>query len=515
MVNKLTVFICGFSIMVLELAGNRIISPILGNTIYSWAGLMAMIMLALTLGYYYGGKRADKKTDAKALIKIIGLATVYIALIPIISPGVLLFCSYLKSSFAPIVASMILFVPPGIFLAMVSPYVIKLEAQKVDNIGTLSGTLSSLASVGSILGTFITGIVLVPYLGVENIFYLISAVLAILVIIRSKGKQAYYALSLLLILIPNSIPEEIIYKHDGPYNQVSVIDYKGLRRLTLNGIEQGGAVVINNFGILGNEDRVTPYQEYFKIGGLMNTNNKDCLIVGLGSGYGVKAMKKAYPDMNIDIVEIDEAVVNASKKYFSLSESDYRDIYVCDGRMFFTKNNIKYDMIVLDAYGTAAPPFQLTTTEAFNEMSNRLNPNGIIIINYVGALKGENSRLFQCLSKTLEDNFKSVLLFPKRFEDSQLSDPEMVKNIIIIASNSKVPTKEELITSANKSLESEDKKEELSTIIEQYSFLDKYSLNDGFILTDQYAPVENLSSKIEELVRSGSSYVSLIKEKKE
>lgn len=494
--------------MILETLGSRLVAPYFGSTLYVWTALIGMIMTALSLGYFFGGRLADKKPNFKILLYIITIAAALILIIPPLTPYVLMVSSFFGFTVGPIVAALILFVPAGVFLGMVSPYAVRLSVEKkTEQIGSIAGRLSACSTAGCIVGTFLNAFWLIPNFGVNNILYGLAVVLIALVLVGFGGKKLYIAMLLLLVLVPTLEAEEIVYVKDGPYNQVAVVDYHGRRWLLLNGISQGGAKKIDQSGDVIDGDEYIPYQDYFHLASLITPQMKELLILGLGTGYGDKSFKENYPGLTLDIVEIDPVVVDVAKEFYDFQVGNGTNVFVEDGRLYFAKTQKKYDTIIFDAYGSSAPPFHLATREAFAAARQCLNERGVLVVNIISSLEGENSKMFKSILKTLHSEFENIYIFPKKHSTAEANDPTLIRNILIFAdNNSQILDKDGFIQLANNWEGDALLQRRLPEFSEQFLELDDFDLSEALVLTDQYAPVEVLTSNVEQLVRAGSVY---------
>lgn len=157
-----TVFCTGAVSLVIEIIGTRIIAPIFGSTIYVWSSLIVTTMGALAVGYYVGGYLADKYKKTEFLFNVIFVAGVVTLAIPKIANPVLLFANGLGLKFGPLLAATVIFFIPLLLLGMVTPFVIKIEAGEIKNIGKEAGKIFSLATFGSLVGGLLSGFFLAP-----------------------------------------------------------------------------------------------------------------------------------------------------------------------------------------------------------------------------------------------------------------------------------------------------------------------------------------------------------------
>jgi spermidine synthase len=179
---KLIALLCGAALMGLEMAGARIVSPHFGSTIYVWGAIIGIFMGALAIGYWGGGKLADRRPCLETLGFIILLAAVMVFIIPLIANPV---CRYLTDieSLGPkwraLLGGTILYALPSICLGMVSPFVVRLAARSVTGLGSVAGSLYAVSTLGSIIGTFLVSFVLTEYMGSKAIIWSIGGMLVL------------------------------------------------------------------------------------------------------------------------------------------------------------------------------------------------------------------------------------------------------------------------------------------------------------------------------------------------
>jgi spermidine synthase len=247
---------------------------------------------------------------------------------------------------------------------------------------------------------------------------------------------------------------------------------------------------------------VATYTKYFPLGLIFNSDAKNVLFVGGGGFSGPKHFLNTYQNVSVDVVEIDPVVIDAAKKYFNVSSSNSNDdnprlrIYNEDARDFLSKSNQKYDIIILDAFSKSYVPFHLMTLEFFQILYDKLaKPNGVIVSNQIGSLgeRGEDtSDLYRAVYKTMLEVFPSVYIFPIEFKSGSN------QNIFLVASkNQDIKYSKDDI----KQLQHQHQKILTSNTLDiDYAnhLYDSTNIksNDVPILTDQFAPVENLLNPI-------------------
>jgi spermidine synthase len=240
---------------------------------------------------------------------------------------------------------------------------------------------------------------------------------------------------------------------------------------------------------LKNPDRtVYPYTDYFHLGFLLNPNITRVLFIGGGGFTGPKAFLKDYPNVTVDVVEIDPEVIRVAEQYFFVDPNTPRlHIFNDDGRIFLQSTQRKYDLIVLDAYSKTYVPFHLMTNEFFKLLVNHLTTNGTVISNLIAATSGDNSKLLYAETNTMHLTFPNVYIFPVMgagYENSQ--------NVIIVAT-----LQPNTLTENNfQQLADTTTSPRISSLEEDVNNYTPPSANNAPILTDNYAPVENLLNPI-------------------
>lgn len=221
---EITVFICGAVVMIFELVGSRILAPYLGTSIFVWTSLIGIILGSLSVGYYWGGKIADKKATPGGLAGIILLAAFLIGLTVLLKDVLILFLitslSQIKAT--SVLSSIILFSPASILLGMVSPYVAKLKLNSLDSAGAIVGNLYALSTAGSIGGTFLAGFYLIPSFGVNKILIALAIVILLISVFLDKNKLFKTKLILLVALCLGLTSENGLYYFFGKKNFVDI-----------------------------------------------------------------------------------------------------------------------------------------------------------------------------------------------------------------------------------------------------------------------------------------------------
>ena len=431
---KILTFVSGAIIMALEIATSRILTPVFGSTIYTWGSLIGVILSGLSLGYFLGGKLADKNPKFEKICGVVFSVGLFTVGIPFFASAVVDFTTIMLpvNQYSPLLATFLLLMLPSVLLGFVSPYVIKLGTSNLQNIGNISGSLYSIATIGSIIGTFATVFVLIPSFEVNQIIFGLGVALIATSLIGLKIQPKLIAVAVLILLIVpwstmsiNTIPHNgtLIYEKDTLFSHLDVIEFGDNRSLYLDGMRH------SSMNLNDPLDLVIDYTEYFHLGMLFNSNFNDVLFVGGGGFTGPKNFLALYPETKIDVIEIDSDVIDVAKDYFELETGPRLHVFNADARQHLSMFDKKYDLIILDAYASSYVPYHLLTHEFYQLLENRLQPDGIIISNLIGSIEGSKSPLVRSAFKTMSETFPVSYVFPTE------NKPTNQQNIMIVASN--------------------------------------------------------------------------------
>lgn len=420
---EIIVFLAGAIGMGLELIAARVLSPYVGSSNVVWTSIIGIILASMSLGYWLGGKKADKEANIDQLSNILLFAALFTSIIPLLETVIIKqFAGIIGNLIiAAILCAIIVFSIPSFILAMISPFAVKIKSMEDDEIGSLSGRISSLSTIGSITGTFLMGFVLIPNIGVSNINIGVTLALVIMsVLAREKRDRKYLYTTILLvcIMLILIILGKWIFKLDNPdilldtdsqYSRIWVkqIETEKATYKTLQ-VDTGLESYINKeTGEMG--------AKYLRFYDLFEYYNKDAqntlLIGGAAYTYPIHYLDK-YENKTIDVIEIDEKMTQIAVEQFGLNINEPRlKVYDQDGRSFLNYSENKYDTILLDAFKGINAPFELTTYEALVNARNMLNENGMILTNIISSVEGKDSEFIQYEYATYRAVFDDVKIF--------------------------------------------------------------------------------------------------------
>ena len=502
----LTVFCAGMTTLAVELSAARLLQAVFGTTNIVWANIIGLILVYLTLGYFIGGRWADRSPRFTTLYKLVIWAAFTAGLIPLISDPILDAAARafptnneLSADLTVIVGSfgsvLVLFALPVTLLGCVSPFAIRLALQNVTTAGDVSGRLYAVSTLGSIVGNFAPVLLLIPAVGTARTFLLFSALLmgvALVGLARVGGRWwAYLWMPLVLVgmawltlsgpVKPVEEGRRLLFEKESAYNLIQVLeDEHGWRYLLLNE-GQGWHSLYHPTQLL------TGFTwDYFLIGPLFNPppfqqeQLERVAIVGLAGGTIARQYSAVYGPVPIDGVEIDPEIVRAGQEFFGISKASLPNLsaVVADGRHFLATTDRFYDVIAVDAYRLPYIPWHLTTAEFFQQARDRLNEDGVLIVN-VGRTESDY-RLVKAIVATLRTIFPSTHVIPV---------PDSF-NAIVVATVQ--PTS---IDNLRLNLAASD--DPLLRQVGEWALANwQPMLADGPVFTDDRAPVEQLTNLI-------------------
>lgn len=437
----LLVFTAGFVTLGMELSASRLLDPWFGNSLLVWAALIGLILLYLAVGYWLGGRIADRWPQAPVLLRLAGLGAVGTGLIPTAARPVLQAASQGLADFdvgllaGSMTAILILFSLPVTLLACVSPFAIRLTMGDVEGSGRTAGRIYALSTVGSILGSFLPVLILIPQFGTRSTFALLSASLLLVVLVGlARARRPWdclgAAIGLLLVVWlgwrpsgPVKPAAGLLYETESQFNYIQVVDAGFERQLRLN---EGKGIhsVYRPYG--GLADGIW---DYFLIAPAFNPapyrpeQVQGVCIIGLAAGTMVRLFTDAYGPIPIEGAELDPEIIAVGRRWFDMNQPNLRAV-AADGRRFLRDSRASWDLVAVDAYRPPYIPFHLTTVEFFTLARDHLTANGVVAVN-VGRTHTDYS-LVNAIAATLGQVFPSVYIVDEPDEGSPLGNSLVV-----------------------------------------------------------------------------------------
>jgi spermidine synthase len=488
MLLKVGVFGSGAVLMALEMLALRLISMNFGGQLREMSAVIAVFLIAMSLGYYLGGRAGDRWPHPLTLVTAMLAAGVCIMPIPLLNNALAerMYQSVLPDSVHALIVSFLLYFLPVVLMAGVSPMAIRLLARQVEESGKVAGNVAALSTLGSILGTLGTSYYLIDlFQSYSKTVYCLGLLMGLLAVVvwlehvSQRRRLAAAAGLLILLSAPRPAAAEVIYERDSVYHHILVKDEGVYRILYFDNSTESR--MLRNDPLNGGYE----YTDFFHIPFLLNENIRSVLVVGLGGGTGPKRFVHDYPRAVVDAVDVDQAVVEVAQKYFYVKPGPRLKLHVQDGRAFIKRSTKTYDLIIFDAYtrnryGSTIPP-HLTTREYFQQLRQHLSPRGCLVYNCTG---GEMSAITRALYKTIATAFSQQYLF----------DTETSLNTVFVAWNGGGPrlTKEQFVERAQRLVEKGVVK--LPNFVHRAGqlYTGPIDTSDVPLLTDDYAPVDTL-----------------------
>jgi len=435
-------FCAGAAIMIIEITANRLLAPYFGNSIYTWTALIGVVLIALSVGAFVGGRLADRTSRPDLLGWLLAGAAGLTFIIPPLGYTLGPVMSESGSLIAgPVFISLFMFALPGVLLGAVSPASVRFYAQAAGegHVGASAGVISMLGSLGSFVGTFLSGFVLLALFGVKTIFIGSGITLALLALLAfwmaGKMKQnlakhsALSAVTLVLCLMASEkVEANVIHQEESAYHRIRVkeepMNGRPARALYLDSTLEGG-IFTQGSGLPLN------YQNYWRLVTLNpEFKIKRALFIGAGAFGMPEEVSKLGDGVHVDVAEIDPAVIEVGRKFFRLNEFPNVHAHATDGRKYLQSGGEPYDFIFGDAYnGIRHIPAHLVTQEFFKDIQGRLSADGVFMMNLISAAEGEKSELLRDILATVRSVFPHVEAF-------HTGSPLLqAQNIILLASN--------------------------------------------------------------------------------
>ena len=441
-----TAFLEGASVIIIEITGARALAPYFGTSLQVWTATITVTLFFLAIGYGLGGV-LTKRLRGWTLPSLFALAGFWTALYPVWRTAILDSTSrQLGVALGSLVSASILFGVPLLMLGAVSPVLIAYIDRRRPGAGTAAGKLFFTNTMGGLIGGWVTAFALIPYAHVSYTLVatgigLIALGLVWVLITRNMGSALLVVPMLLIagyILVfvrpqrtfvdKYDIPFQLLYSRQSGIGLLQVLEYDHPRHLgrmlLINGVMQGEMNPQT-----GRADLNPQQPDYIHNLHLLSyshhPNAKTALQLGLGAGLLPKELARR--GVAVTAIEIEPRMVELARNYFQLPDSV--DVRIADARTFLRNDPSKYDLIFLDTFASESTAWYLLTKEAFEEMRNKLNPGGRLIINTVAYASLEKPGL-ERVETSVRAAFPQALVYP---EAPRSDDPEDLVNATIVA----------------------------------------------------------------------------------
>jgi len=399
------VFIAGAATLAVEICASRLLAPFFGSSTIVWANVIGLILVYLSVGYWFGGRIADRRPQRRLLGRILLVAAVAIAVIPFVARPFLdatvreLDTASLGAAVGSFVAALALFAVPVTLLGTVSPFAIRLALPAVEQAGTVAGRLYGLSTIGSILGTFASAILAIPFVGTQRTLIGTAALLALAagLLLGTRWQLLTLALAALLAVPPGTIKASpgLFYEGESQYQYIAVRERDdGSRVLELNEGVVANSVWYPHSVLTGGE-----WDMFLVVPPLVPHPVRRVLVLGNAGGSTARALASLYPGIGIDGVELDPKVTDVARRFFGLTGVPGLHVITADARAYLRNTDKRYDLIAIDTYRQPYIPFQVTTREFFRLVRSHLSPGGAVALN-VSRVPGDRG-LLQAIAATV------------------------------------------------------------------------------------------------------------------
>ncbi len=405
-----------------EVAANRLLGPTFGDSTMVWAAVIGVNMAALAVGYFVGGRLADRVPDHKGFSALILMAALTAALSPIMAGPALDIAGQLASGtgagfvLGVTISAVLLFALPVALMGSVSPFAIRLLLPEAPAAGGTAGALYAVSTAGSLLGAFLPVLWLIPAVGAAGALLALALSLCLVAMgwLLRQGERRDWTLILLPVALLAAVPLSQgplkttpgqVFETESAYNYIEVVQQDGVRYLLLN---EGQGV----HSVYDPADALTRGTwDFFLAAPFFNApphrpaDVRSLALVGLAAGTISKQYTTAFGPIPIDGIEIDPAIVEVGRDYFAMTEPNL-NVIVGDGRYELARSERLYDVIGVDAYRLPYIPWHLTTQEFFRQARAHLTDRGVLVIN-VGRTQRDRS-LVEAMTATLMTVFPAV-----------------------------------------------------------------------------------------------------------
>ena len=426
-VLMLTAFVAGAVVMALEILGSRLLAPVFGNSLFVWGALIGVILAAMSSGYAMGGWLSDRYPGGAVLAwLLLGSAAWTFLLAWKGHPIMFMVADRIEDPrWGPCAAATLLLAPPAFGLSGVLPALLRLSIADMGHLGRNTGRMIAVSTVGSLAGTWGTAFYLLTWMGSMRLVACLGTVQLILGLmwwwrtigLRSKILARAVSISgllttglflLWLAIHPDLVLPAPLYQEDSPYQQVRVRDTQALRYLILD--RTFHAVMWRTEPV----ELFLPYSQLMVAALALTPSPHKALILGHGGGSIAKWLARYWPDLELDIVEVDPSVVRAAETYFDYHPPTNHHVYVKDARVFLRGTSTRYDVIWLDVFARHLIPFHLTTEEFFRLVQSHLTPDGVLAANLASTGDGPDRQRAEAVVATLRAVFPVIESFGVR-----------------------------------------------------------------------------------------------------
>ena len=413
-----TAFTTGAIVMGLEIVGSRLLAPVFGSSLFVWGALIGVVLAAMSTGYAAGGWLADRYPPQRVLAWLLLASGGWTLLLAWAGQPVVfqVFQWIQDPRWGPCFAASVLLAIPAFGLSGVLPALLRLAIADMGHLGRHTGGMIAVSTMGSLIGTWGTSFYLLTWMGSTTLVAVLGVILMILGLIwtlQSRQFSLMFQVGLFTVVggmswmgfHPVIVLPPAIHQEDSPYQQVRVSENDLFRYLILN----------NTFhAVMWKADPIylaLPYSHVMM--GVLPIVEKPTrgLILGHGGGSLAKWLAEHWPNLELDVVEMDPSVVKAAAQYFDYTPPENHHVVVQDARTFLRNNPTRYDVVWVDVFARHLIPFHVTTQEFFEELREHVNPDGAIAVNLASSDAPANVRRAEAVSTTMGLAFENITTY--------------------------------------------------------------------------------------------------------
>lgn len=443
---EIVAMISGMLVMILEMTGARVMAPHLGTSIIVWTSLIGVVLACLALGAWLGGRLADQGANARQLGYILAWTGGGMGLTAILHEpvGAWVTTSVYNPYLAAVFCASLLFGLPATSFGMVTPYVIRLRMIDISTSGEVVGRLYALSTLGSIIGTFLGGFVLISWFGSTHILLAGSAIMLLLSIMVSMSPVRGRACLLVLVALGAWLSESWtrfqektggVISVETPYNHIRIARTMNMHGRELLYLSTDPGRFQSAMYMDDPVELALSYTRFYALGPLLVPRAQRVLMLG-GGGYSVPKWLLAgrsglkADDVRVDVVEIDPGMTKVAREYFQLQEDERLRVFHEDVRVFCNRNTERYDLVFVDVFGSSyTVPFHAGTVEAAAAMRRAVADDGLLLMNVIASVTGEAANLLWSIRNGLAEHFAEVHVLAVQEPDNA----GVIQNFMLLA----------------------------------------------------------------------------------
>jgi len=500
---NLIVFVSSACTMVLELVAGRIVAPYVGVSLYTWTSIIGVVLAGISLGNYLGGRLADRWASGRllgAVLSLGGVSSLGILTADLVDKVISydqISAGQLSLIVGIVVLTAVLFLLPCTLLGMISPIVARLAVRDLAQAGSTVGQIYASGAIGSIIGTFATGFVLISWFGTHRIVLgVASFLLAVGLVFFLASRKGWIA----AVLLTTVVGAALVWRQpwlDGPclretnYFCIRVQeeehDGRTVKVLLLDRLVHSYTSIDEPTHLVYDYERAYAQVTAYKA---RDNESLDVLFIG-GGGYTFpRYVKAVYPQAQIQVIEIDPEVTEVAHEQLGLSRDTQITTHNEDARLFFQRTpSQRFDLVFGDAFNDFSVPYHLTTHEFDERVRSWLKKDGFYVVNIID---GANRHFLRAFVQTLRETFQYVYLAP-----SIESWREASRSTFVIIAGDTPLDRNALALARLRTPAVGDAPTRLSKTLLGPSDLDAL-LAEGrtVMLTDRYAPVDQLLASV-------------------